>query len=74
MVRENSVRHRPFSLVVGRLMIIAMKVPKKKFRTVAKKAQIRVQPRTLQNCLLRAPVEANSCLNTSRPTQSKYRS
>ena len=74
MVRENRVRHKPFSRVVGLLMTMATKVPKKKFRKVAKNAQIRVHPRTPQNCLLITLSDWNSLAKVSKPIQSKYMS
>ena len=38
MVRDRQPRHRPFSLMDFRLIMIATKVPRKKLRKVAKKA------------------------------------
>ena len=61
---------RPLNLMDLRLIIIATKVPRKKFRKVAKKAQIRVQLKTEPNCLPMELVELKRALKLSRPTQS----
>ena len=55
-------------------MTMATKVPKKKFRKVAKNAQIRVHPRTPQNCLLITLSDWNSLAKVLKPIQSKYMS
>ena len=46
IVRDKMVLHKDLNLVVLRLMIIAIKVPRKKFKKVAKNAQIKVQVKT----------------------------
>ena len=51
-------------------MIIAMIVPAKKFRKVAKKAQITVHFRTGKNCLPNAEELSNREIKFFRPTQS----
>ena len=68
---ENAARQKPLSRVVRRLMIIARNRPRKKFRNVAKNAQIRVQANTLPNwAALISPVALNSWVKFLKPTQS----
>ena len=70
MVMDRQPRHRPLYLMVLRLIIRAMIVPRKKFRKVAKNAQISVQVKTLPNCLPMVEVESKIALKFARPTQS----
>ena len=70
MVRDRIPRHIPLKRVEGRWIIIAIKVPRKKFRKVAKKAQIRVHARTSQNCLPMVEPESKMAAKLSNPTQS----
>ena len=71
MVKDRMVRHRALHRVVGRSMIMAMMVPRKKFRKVAKKAHTIVQSRTPQNWRPMVLVLLNRSAKFFRPTQSK---
>ena len=71
MVTQRQPRQRPFSRVVGLLIMIATKVPRKKFRKVAKTAQVSVQPSTLQNCLPIVELKLRILMKFSKPIQEK---
>ena len=70
IVMDRQPRQRPLNLMVGRLMMSATIVPRKKFRKVAKNAQISVQSSTLPNCLPMTDEESKMAMKFFRPTQS----
>ena len=70
IVMDRQPRQKPLNLMVGRLMISATIVPRKKFRKVAKNAQMSVQTRTLPNCLPMTEDESKIAMKFFRPTQS----
>ena len=72
MDMEKQARQKPLKWVVLRLIIMAMNIPKKKFRKVAKNAQTKVQISTEMNRpALTSPVELKIAPKFLRPTQSK---